>query len=206
MPVDNIDGAIRKALETENTVFITDSGDNTTGGAAGDGTYVLERLLAHRVKDAVLGGIVDPEAVAAYEQAGIGAIVTLKIGGKMDNVFSRPYEITGEVLFLTPEAERDTYKRAAVVQVDGVQLVLLGVRRSFTAPEHFQQVAIDPLAHKIVVVKLGYLFQGLRDIAPNTIMALTPGFCYQLVEELEYKHVQRPVFPLDPEMSWTPGQ
>jgi len=82
--------------------------------------------------------------------------------------------------------------------------VLLSVRRHFTRPEHFQEVEIDPLAHKIVVVKLGYLTQPLRDIAPRTIMAVTPGFVYKAIETLPYEKVRRPIYPLDAEMSWTP--
>jgi microcystin degradation protein MlrC len=64
-------------------------------------------------------------------------------------------------------------------------------------------VDIDPLEHKIVVVKEGYLFPGLRAIAPHAIMALTPGFANQIMEDLTYKQVRRPIYPLDPEMSWS---
>lgn len=208
VPTDDIDSAIETALAApEGTVFITDSGDNTTAGAAGDGTLVLERLLAHGVEDAVLAGIVDPAAVEAAERAGVGGTIDMMVGGKLDTVFSAPYHIRGKVTFLTettPENSGPGEKRPAVVEVDGVTLVLLNRRRSFTSPRDFREVGIDPLAHKIVVVKLGYLFQGLRDIAPATIMALTPGFAYQVVENLPYENVRRPVYPLDPEMSWSP--
>jgi len=74
---------------------------------------------------------------------------------------------------------------------------------AFTHPDQFQRVDIDPLAHKIVVVKEGYLFPGLRAIAPHTIMALTPGFANQILEELEYLRVRRPIYPLDPQMTWS---
>lgn len=208
VPTDDIDGAIESALAApESTVFITDSGDNTTAGAAGDGTLVLERLLAHEVEDAVLAGIVDPEAVEAAEQAGVGGVLDMMVGGKLDTVFSRPLHISGTVRFVTPPApenQRPGARRPAVVGVGGVDLVLLNRRRSFTSPRDFAEVGIDPLAHDIVVVKLGYLFQGLRDIAPATIMALTPGFAYQVVEKLPYRSVRRPIYPLDPDMSWTP--
>jgi len=36
-------------------------------------------------------------------------------------------------------------------------------------------------------------------------MALTPGFANQILENLEYIHVRRPIFPLDPDMQWTAG-
>ena len=199
----SIDEAIGMAVESpDSTVFITDSGDNITAGAAGDGTLVLERLLAHHVSNAVLAGIVDPEAVERCVNAGVGAEIELAIGGKIDYVFSKPLSISGTVLRLC-KGESGSEKVDAVLQVDGVTLVLLSGHRAFTDPLHFQAVEIDPLAFKIVVVKEGYLFQALRDIAPRAIMALTPGFANQTLESLEYTQVRRPIFPLDPDMTWT---
>jgi len=204
VPVAPIDKAIQQALDApEETVYITDSGDNTTGGAAGDNPLVLERLLAHDVKDAVVAGIVDPEAVEQSIEAGKGADIELTIGGKMDTIFGDPLDIKGTVKYISPEKE-NTRQRPVVVEVDGIQVVLLSVRRSFTSPADFRDVGIDPLGHKIMVVKLGYLYPKLRDISPKTIMALTPGFCYQVLTELPYKNVQRPIYPLDPGMSWSP--
>jgi microcystin degradation protein MlrC len=199
-----IDEAIQMALVSgESTVFITDSGDNVTAGAAGDGTLVLERLLAHGVSSAVLAGIVDPEAVDQCKIAGTGAEIELMVGGKIDYVYSKPYPIKGTVLSL-PEGVQGSQKQDAVLQVEGITLVLLSGHRAFTHPNHFEAVGIDPLAYKIVVVKEGYLFQGLRDIAPRSIMALTPGFANQNLEDLDYYELTRPIYPLDPGMEWTP--
>jgi microcystin degradation protein MlrC len=200
--IASIDEAISMALEKDSTVFITDSGDNVTAGAAGDGTLVLERLLAHAVEDAVLAGIVDPEAVQICEEAGVGAKVQFAVGGKIDNVFCKPLPIQGTVIQIK-HLDEESKQTAAVLQVEGVTLVLLNWTTAFTDPAHFRQVDIDPLAHKIVVVKEGYLFQGLRDIAPHAIMALTPGFANQIMEELEYKQLRRPIYPLDPKMTWS---
>ena len=209
VPTASLDEAISTALAApEKTVFITDSGDNTTAGAAGDTTGVLARLLARGVTDAVVAGILDPEAVETCERAGLGAQVRLTVGGKLDTVFGSPLEIQGTVRFISPHEEEASpglpTGRSAVLDVKGNLVVLVNVRRSFTAPSHFEEVGIDPLAHKIVVVKLGYLFQALRDIAPRTIMALTPGFAYQLVEELPYENIVRPIYPLDPDTNWSP--
>jgi len=202
-PTALIDEAINIALETkDSTVFITDSGDNVTAGAAGDGTLLLERLLAHNVSDAVLAGIVDPEAVEQCVTAGAGINVSLSIGGKIDKVYSKPLAINGTVLRLTRE-HPDSKQMDAVLQVEGVTVVLLSRHRAFTDPAHFEAVEIDPLEYKIVVVKEGYLFQALREIAPKAIIALTPGFAYQIIENIDYQNVRRPIYPLDPDMSWS---
>ena len=135
----------------------------------------------------------------------MGGEIQMEVGGKLDTVFSKPLKINGIVKFLTEKiVQDDTERRPAVVELDEILLVLLNQRRSFVSPEDFEEVGIDPLAHKIVVVKLGYLFQELRDIAPRTIMALTPGFANQVIESLPYQHVRRPIYPLDPDMEWEP--
>ena len=209
---DTIEGAIRTALAApEKTVFITDSGDNTTAGAGGDSTIVLEHLLRAPVRDAVIAGIVDPEAVEACEQVGVGKRLRLTLGGKLDTRFSRALTVDAIVERLPAAGGKprraDAVDRFAVLRTGesgGVRVVVIARRRSFTSPEDFADVGIDPLAHKIVVVKLGYLFQALRDISPRTIMALTPGQAAQAVEQLPYEHLRRPIYPLDPDITWAP--
>ena len=205
VPTASLDEAISMSQESDSTVFITDSGDNVTAGAAGDGTLVLERLLAQQVQDAVLAGIVDPEAVDKCVEAGPGAELSLSVGGKIDHVYSQPLPIRGQVLRIHTLSD-DPSQVAAVLQVEGIKLVLLNWTMAFTHPDQFQRVEIDPLAHKFVVVKEGYLFPGLRAIAPHTIMALTPGFANQILEELDYTRVRRPIYPLDPDMGWSADQ
>lgn len=206
VPVSGIDEAIIAAMTAkEPTVFITDSGDNTTAGAAGDNTLVLSKLLSHKVKDAVVAGITDAEAVKFCEEKGVGNEIELVIGGKIDTVFGQPFKIKGKVHAIFPPSGMDDRRGSQVViNVDGITLVLISDVSSFTSPQNFEIVGIDPLKHKIVVVKLGYLFQELRDIAPRTIMALTPGFANQVIENLPYRNVRRPIYPLDPYMTWAP--
>ncbi len=207
VPACDLKVAVDSALVSgDSTVFITDSGDNTTAGAAGDNTTVLSYFLERNIKDAVIAGIVDSAAVHACVKAGVGGHVSLTIGGKIDRVFGKPLKINGIVRFIAPDTVRgQVHRHPVVVEVNGIQLVLLNVIRSFTSPADFKEVNINPLAHKIVVVKLGYLFQDLRDIAPKTYMALTPGFAYQVIEKLPYKNVRRPIYPLDADMEWTPA-
>jgi microcystin degradation protein MlrC len=191
--------AVGQALSaSESTVFISDSGDNVTAGGAGDMPLMAERLLAAGAPDAVVAGIADADAVAACARAGAGARLVLAIGGKLDQVHARPLEVTGTVRHLDPP-ETPTL---AVLQVDGLSLVLTADRRAFTTLDSFQRAGIDPLQRRIVVVKLGYLFPELRDHAPRAIMALSPGFTDLRVEAFPYRRVARPIYPLDRQMEW----
>jgi microcystin degradation protein MlrC len=205
VPSGPIDEMIDKSEEfTGKTVFISDSGDNTTAGAPGDNTQVLDALLQHKSKNALVAGIVDPEALKECIVAGVGKSVRLKVGGKVDNIFAKPLEMDAKVLFISPDSLINTNKGAVVIESAGVKTVILKSRRSFVEIKDFREVGLNPLDFKIVIVKLGYLFPELRDIAPVHLMALTSGFCNLDIATLPFKNVQRPIFPLDPGMVWTP--
>ena len=197
VPTLPVDDAIRAALRApETTVFLSDSGDNPTAGAAGDVPFVLERLLALHVPDAVFAAIADAKATAQCYAARVGATVDLTVGGKLDPINGRPLAIHGEIVHLAPEA-----KGAATVRVDGIYVILTRERRAFTCLADFREAGVEPLAHKIVVVKLGYLFPELRDVAPRAMMALSPGFADQDLLRIPYRQVRRPIYPLDREMT-----
>src|SRR5699024_10163852 len=75
--------AIQTALESElKPVFITDSGDNTTGGAVGTYTYFLELLLKKNLgnKKVCLTSVLDKEAIEDCNKYSIGDKVQLNIG------------------------------------------------------------------------------------------------------------------------------
>jgi microcystin degradation protein MlrC len=94
----------------------------------------------------------------------------------------------------------------AVLRVEGVNIVLTSKRQAFTTLESFRRAGIDALKHKIVVVKLGYLFPELRDNALRAIMALSPGFTDLRMEILPFQRVRHPIFPLDKDFTWQPEE
>jgi microcystin degradation protein MlrC len=205
VPSGTIDKMIDKSgVYTGKTVFISDSGDNTTAGAPGDNTRVLEALLRHKSKNALVAGIVDPQALKECMEAGIGKKTRINLGGKVDNVFGKPLEINAKVIFLSPDSLMNTNRGVAVIETEGVNTVILKTRRSFVEIKDFKEAGLNPLDFKIVIVKLGYLFPELRDIAPVHLMALTSGFCNLDIATLPFKNVHRPIFPLDKDMVWEP--
>jgi microcystin degradation protein MlrC len=203
VPAGTIDQCIEWALAApEMPVFISDSGDNPTAGGVGDTSTVLERLLAWQVSNAVMASIPDAAAVQACQQAGLGAAVSLSLGGKLDPIHSQPLPVTGHVLHLTKADP--VGGDIAVVQVDQVKVIITERRKPFHYIAEFEKLGIDPSAHKIVAVKIGYLVPDLKQAARHTLLALSPGAVDQAIERLPFKRVHRPVYPLDPDMPWQP--
>jgi len=73
-------------------------------------------------------------------------------------------------------------------------------RKPYHAIADFTDLGLDPAAHDLTVVKVGYLVPELFDAAKGWVIALTPGGVDQHLVRLPYRGLDRPIFPLDPDM------
>ncbi len=203
VPSGSIDACIEMALAaSEDCVFISDSGDNPTAGGVGDVPLFLERLLAYSVPSAVVASIADATAVSICHSAGLNQNVRVSLGGKLDPIHGLPLSVSGRVTFL---AEDDPVGgQIAVLQIKNVKVIITERRKPFHFIAEFERLEIDPLAHKFVVVKIGYLVPDLKRAAPKAFLALSPGAVNQDTARLPYRRIKRPMFPVDPEMAWVP--
>lgn len=203
VPSGNIKDMIRRAYEIpDTTVFISDSGDNTTAGAPGDNPQVIKALLEEHAENALFAGLVDKAAFDQCREAGIGAELKLTLGGVKDYVFGSPLTIDAKVIDMSSEETMAEDNGIVLIESDGLKIALLSRRTSFTTVKQFEDIHLNPLDFKVVVVKLGYLYPELRDIAPVHLIALTSGFCNLDMRTLPFKNVQRPAYPLDLDMTW----
>jgi microcystin degradation protein MlrC len=201
--VATVDEALGIALAApESSVWLTDSGDNPTAGTPGDSTHFLSRMLERKLPDAVFASIPDEIAWRTCATAGVGAEVRLQLGAHWDNRHAGPLAISGIVTHLYAGDPGARISPLATVDVAGIRVIVTGLRKAITTLDDFLNAGIDPLAHKIVVVKLGYLMPQLRDAAPREILVLTPGYSDMQLERLPFKYLTRPIFPLDRDFDW----
>lgn len=191
------DGVTRALQAKEATVFLTDSGDNVTASAPGDLPIVLRHLVERKTADAVVADLYDAAATGRCFAAGEGKRVQLTIGATVEKRHGPPLDTEAEVVRLVQGKPR-----MAVVRIGTVLAILSEEVVSFRTPEQFQACGIDPLAHKLIVVKQGYLYPKLTKIAPLHIMLLTPGAADMRIEKLPYARRRRPMFPLEPEATF----
>ena len=93
--------------------------------------------------------------------------------------------------------------RGAVLRSRGVDIIIAGTRTAFTTIDTFRAFGVDPAEYHIVVVKLGYLFPELKDLARRSVLAFSPGFASQKLD-LPYRNIPRPIYPMDADMEWSP--
>lgn len=51
-------------------------------------------------------------------------------------------------------------------------------------------------------MKLGYLWDALPPLAKRVIIALTPGATCEVLERVPYRHISRPMYPMDEGFEW----
>ncbi len=201
-----IDEAIDRGLAAgESTVFATDSGDNPTAGAAGDTPGFLARLIAREVPDAIFAAIPDAEVYRLCVDVGVGGTLTVQLGGKIDTEHGEPVQVTAIVEHVHRPLPNTRDVGVTVLRAGGVHIIVSELRKMFIRLDDFQTAGLDPLEHKLVVVKLGYLFPELRAIAPREILTLSPGYADMDLRRLPFKHVSRPIYPLEQDVEWSPG-
>jgi microcystin degradation protein MlrC len=198
-----IDECIERAMNvTTHPAILADSGDNPTGGGTSDRAEVLEELLRNKVQNTVFAGITDRPATDACYKAGVGATLPLSIGATLDPLGSRPVKATAKVIFLLPAATPRL--REAVVQIEGVTLVLTAQRRPYHDIVDFTRLGLQPLSYKIIVVKSGYLSPELAPLANPSLMALSHGSINQDIIHLPKNRFRKPTYPFVEDLTYTP--
>lgn len=204
VPTGDADWTIDQALSLKQTsVIISDSGDNPTAGGAGDIPLMVQRLLARPEiasgeRTAIVAAVPNAAAVVAAKEAGEGAGVTVTIGGVNDPVNGFPLEITGTVYSLY---ENDPVGGdIVVIKTGGVHVIVPSRRKPYHQIKEFENVRLNPKDHDITVVKIGYLEPQLKEAASAAFLALTPGAVNQDIAGLPFERLQRPIYPLDPQM------
>lgn len=206
--------AVAKALAAPGKpIVLADMADNTGGGAAGDGTEILRELVRVGARSAVVACIWDPKAVLLCAKAGAGASVTLDVGGKVDDRHGAPLRVTGVVRTLSDG--RFVHKgpmarglpgrlgTTAVLDVNDVKVILISYRWQTLDPEMIRFVGIDPLDHKILVVKSTIHYRAaFEPIASEIIEVDAPGLSSSNLARFDFKRIRRPIFPLDPDTTY----
>lgn len=197
------DECIEKAMAAKTQpAIIADSGDNPTGGGNSDQATVLEALLRFNAQNVVFAGITDRPATDACYHAGVGATLPLSIGATLDPQGSRPVKVKATVKYLLPTS--DTVLREAVVQIEGVTLVLGARRRPYHDIVDFTRLDLQPKSFKIIVVKSGYLSPELKPIANPSLMALTDGAINQDIVHLPANRYRKPTYPFVSDLQFKP--
>ncbi len=182
-----IDAALEVALDlaaeaAQKPVVIADVADNPGGGAPGDATFFLQAARARGIRGIMLGYFWDPIAVRFCMEAGLGATLDLRVGGKCGVASGVPVDLRVTVMGLAAQVTQRFGEApvpmgaSAWVRAEGIDLVLCSLRTQTFHPEAMTALGLDPASLRILVVKSNQHFHaGFAPIAAEILYASSPG-------------------------------
>jgi microcystin degradation protein MlrC len=201
--------AVRAALAApERPVVLVDVADNVGGGAPGDGTVLLQALLAAGARDAVVV-LWAPRAAARCLELGVGARFAGLVGDPPVAIeggigFAAHVEYRRRSSYMTGQLVR--LGAVAVVVAAGVQVVLTEQRAMPFDADHLEVLGIAPAAARCLVCKSAIGWRAaFGDIARHHVFVDTPGICASDLTRFAYTKGQSALFPLDPDARWPAG-
>ena len=210
-PFLSIDAAIDRVLAAgadPRPFVLADTADNPGVGAAGDSTFVLRRLVERGVGGAALSPLWDPGAVALAFDAGVGATLEMRVGGKLGPGSGDPLDVRVSVLALVPDAWQPfggtmaPLGRLARLRIggpsdaDAIDVVVNDYRMQSFHPDCFAAAGIDPNRPRVLVVKSTQHFHaGFAPIAREILYLSAPGSASMDMASLPHRQVRRPLWP-----------
>lgn len=227
-PIVSIDEGVRMAMESDEDkpVMLVDLGDDPGSNTTADTAAVLESLIRHGARDVALT-MRDPNVVDAGLKAGIGATLEMEVGSAVDPRFAAPVRVRGRVRLIDEgiymicgpthggwgrEVHRDAWREAnvgprVVLRIgDNIDVIFTRTRHTGKDRDFFKSAGIIFEEKKILVVKSNQAHRASFDpIISRNIDLATPGASDPTYTTLPFRHIPRPLWPLDTDFEWSAG-
>jgi microcystin degradation protein MlrC len=193
-------------------VILLDHADNVGSGGTSDSMVVIREVLRQKLDGVAMAAVHDPEAVREMMRAGVGATLTLDLGGKSDmpsiGVTAEPLRLTGKVKRLSDgewtvrgpmyTGSKVTAGPTAVFETAGMQIVVTTFHHEPWDAGIFTHIGIDPAHCRYILLKSRIHYRaGFQPYARATITLDGLGVTTSDNKLLSYKRLTRPIYPLD---------
>ena len=209
-PVDEVLAKLKPA--PEGLTVLVEPSDNIGGGAPGDCTGLLRAMIAHGLTNAAIA-INDPAAVQQLASIEPGQRTAISLGGKGSRLDAGPVVV--EVELLAKQSGRfeledkqshlasmcgDVFDMGpcAIVKQAGITILISSVKTPPFDLGQWRSQGIEPTTLSFIGVKAAVAHRRAYDkIATRMLWVDTPGPCSSNVRALPYRHLTRPIYPLD---------
>jgi microcystin degradation protein MlrC len=185
-PDEGVRYAMELAAHARKPIVIADTQDNPGAGGDSDTTGMLRALIRNNATRAAIGVIYDPASAKAAHAAGVGATVTLALGGRSGIPGDAPYKETfivenlsdGQFVATGPYyGGRDMdMGPSAALRIGDVRVVVSSHRAQLADQSMYRYVGIEPSEQSILVNKSSVHFRAdFEPIAEKLIICAAPG-------------------------------
>ena len=193
-------------------VILLDHYDNTASGGTMDTTEVLREILRQELEDVAVFAIHDPAVVAELIAVGVGQQATVSLGAKYHLAAlaqqSQPIIVSGRVRLISdgkftgtgPMGTGSLLNMGDTVVLDTGRVQIIIISRHVEPYDLgcFTSLGIDPLQKRFLMLKSRIHYRAtFKPIARQIVECAGIGVCTSDYSQLQFKHVRRPIFPLD---------
>jgi microcystin degradation protein MlrC len=215
LPIETVLAKLAEAQASSSRrgpVVLAEPSDNIGAGAPGDGTALLRALAEHRVENAAVA-ISDPAAIEQLAGKNIGDRLTLAIGGKLNRMGGPPLTVEVELIsrsngqfsledrhshLASIHGRHIDMGPSAVVRHQSMTILLTSRKTPPFDLGQWRSQGLAPESLSAIVVKAAVGHRRAYDpIASASYSVDTPGPCSSNLATLDFRHVRRPIFPLD---------
>jgi microcystin degradation protein MlrC len=185
-PDEGVRYAMELAARANKPIIIADTQDNPGAGGDSDTTGMLRALVRNNAAKAAIGVIYDPASAKAAHAAGVGAAVTLALGGKSGIPGDTPYKETfiveklSDGQFVAPGpyyGGRDMdMGPSACLRIGDIRVVVSSHKAQLADQSMYRYVGIEPTEQAILVNKSSVHFRAdFEPIADQLLICAAPG-------------------------------
>jgi microcystin degradation protein MlrC len=195
-------------------VILVEPADNIGAGAPGDSTTLARALVERGIGPAAVA-LCDAESVARLARVPLGGGITLDLGGKGHPLCGPPLTLAVELVsrsdgrfkledpqshLASMSGARFDMGSSAVVRHQGLTILLTSRRTPPFDLAQWRSQGVAPEKMFVIGVKAAVAHRrAYAPIAAASYLVATPGPCTSDLRTLAYRHVRRPIFPLDGE-------
>lgn len=190
-------------------LVLADFADNPAGGAYGDSPNLLRHMIEVGLANAAFATISDPQTVSEAQAAGEGAEIAISLGGRGAEDLTPPLKTSARILRLGDgnfvcagpmwQGVAFSMGPSVVLEIGGVEVIVSSVPTSVMDLNVFRSMGIDPAGKTTLAVKSRNHFKAAYGpIARQTMLVDAGGIASMKLAELDYQHIKRPVWPLEP--------
>ena len=193
---------LRQALAAPpGLIAVVDPADNPLSGGIGDTPGLLRALIEARPGvPTVFAFLWNPPLAVRAHEAGIGAELAVRLGGRVTEVFGPPIDATARVARLTDGNFRNSgpmetnlpvaLGRTAVLDVRGIQLIVTETCQSPNDPGYFALHGIDLAAARLLCVKAKNHFRAAFGPLCSAIIDIdAPGPASPDLSRYQFRHL-----------------
>jgi len=210
------DSVARAGELSDGPILLIDHADNCASGGTQDTMAVVAEVMRQELKDVAVGAIRDQQAVKMCIEAGVGADITLPLGGKMDmpSIGRRgePLEVSGTVRLISDgefivrgpmyTGVKMHMGKTVVLDSGSIQFVIIENNHEPFDLGMFRSVGIEPTAKQYLLLKSRIHYRaGFKPIARHIVECSGVGVTGSDYGQFNFEKVRRPIYPLDGDMT-----